>query len=143
MSGPPSSGSASVFDSSPAPGTKTSQDHKRLPRVHLIRCRGVKLFLPKDFFRNWLFQALKFWVLSKFVFFSFIVTYFLKFCHNLSLWICPQFEIFSLVTFRVFKCFHNFRFCVLSQLECLSCVAIWVFALKLVLVMSHLSLCVV
>ena len=29
--------------------TKTLQDPKRLPSVHLIGCLGVKLFLPKDF----------------------------------------------------------------------------------------------
>ena len=27
---------------------KTLQDHKALPRVHLIGCRGVNLILPKD-----------------------------------------------------------------------------------------------
>ena len=27
---------------------QTSQECKTLPTVHLIRCQGVKLFLPKD-----------------------------------------------------------------------------------------------
>ena len=30
---------------------KTSQDCKTLPRVHLIGCQGVNLFLPKDCFK--------------------------------------------------------------------------------------------
>ena len=30
---------------------KTLQEYKRLARVHLIGCGGVKLFLPKAFFR--------------------------------------------------------------------------------------------
>ena len=32
---------------------KTSQDCKTLPRVHLISCQGVKLFLPKKQFEVW------------------------------------------------------------------------------------------
>ena len=30
---------------------KTSRDRKTRPRVHLIGCRGLKLFLPKDGFK--------------------------------------------------------------------------------------------
>ena len=53
---------------------QTLRDRKMLPRVYLISCWGVKLFLPKDvlkFVRNWVVTI---WVF--------------EFCHNLSFGFC-------------------------------------------------------
>ena len=57
---------------------KTSRDCKWLPRINLIGCWGVKLFLTKDFW-----QKLFFWFEFEF-FFNFVITWVVKFCHNTS-----------------------------------------------------------
>ena len=41
-------GGSAIDKATPCSLRKTSQDCKMLPRVHLIGCQGVKLFLPKD-----------------------------------------------------------------------------------------------
>ena len=59
---------------------KTLQDRKRLPRVHIIGCRGVKLFLPKR-----LPKVVSEIELSEFEFWSFVRISVCEFCQNLSL----------------------------------------------------------
>ena len=82
---------------------KTSRDRKRLPRVHLINCWGVKLFLLK------LFK-----VLSEIIF-SFVTLLVFEFC--------------SILSFCYYFFFSSVAIGVLSQFE-LSLVIIWVFALS-------------
>ena len=46
---------ATYKHSTPPPLRKKSRDRKWLPRKHLIGCRGVKLFLTKDFWSHFEF----------------------------------------------------------------------------------------
>ena len=112
------------------------QDRKRLPRVHLIGCRGVMLFLPKysfKFCQNLNCQNLSFWVVttSAFGFYhnsSFWVFEFccylssqnfsFEFCHSMS-WV---------VTIKFFALCHNLSW-VLVDIWVFSFVTIWVFEL--------------
>ena len=112
---------------------------KKLPRVHLIGCQGVKLFLPKysfKFCQNLNFQFLSY--LSQFQFLVFITIQVLGFCfwcHYLSFDFChnissvfSQFELLCFVTIWVWFC-CNLSFVTiwaLSQFEFLSFVTIWV-----------------
>ena len=120
---------------------KTSQDHKRLPKAHLIGCRGVKLFLPQYCFQVcqklncqnlsfWVLSQYEFWVLSKFRFLCFVTFVgefccYLRFkvfvtiwvvgpCHSLSFWVLSQFEFLSgskLEFLRFFTIFLFFLSC--------------------------------
>ena len=85
---------------------KTSQDSKRLPRVHLMGCWGVKWFLLKGFF-----LCFWNWAMSEFEFFS-----------------CVKIWVLNLVTIWVFEFYHNLRFGVLLLFQFLSFVPIWVVA---------------
>ena len=70
--------------------SKTFQDHKTLPRVNFIGCRGVKLFKLKHRFRfcqNLNCQNLSCWVLSQFEFSGFITILFFEFCCYFSFWV--------------------------------------------------------
>ena len=97
---------------------KTLQDRKTLPKVHLIGCWGVKLFLPKDFLKfcqKWSCHNLIFWVLSQFEIRVLSQFEFFAFCHNLSFWVFSQFGFchnlsFWVVTFSVFGVWQKFEF---------------------------------
>ena len=101
------------------------QDRKTLPRVHLISCWGVKLFLPKDcinfvkilFVRTWVFDFFSL-TISVFGFHhnsSFLVLLFFEFLSFVAIWIVTIW-VFSCVTIWVVFC-HKLSFWVLSQLK--------------------------
>ena len=66
---------------------KHRENHKMLPREHLIGCPGVKMFLLKDPFKVFFIHNLRCHI-SSFV----TCWFFLLFCHNLSSWVWSQFE---------------------------------------------------
>ena len=72
-------------------------------------------------------HILSFWVLSHFLFLSFITIRVFDLCHNFNFWVWSQFELLSLITIWVFEFDHNLSFWVLSQFEFLSLITIRVF----------------
>ena len=115
--------------------SKTLRDRKTLPRVYLLSCRGIKLFLAKDCFKfcqKLIFQNFSFWVLSIFefefcqclnltfftiwVFFVVVAIWFFlglsqfKFLSFVTIWVLSQFEFLSLFRTWVFEFSHNLGF---------------------------------
>ena len=69
---------------------KTLRDCKTLPRIHLISCQGVKLFLTKYFWKfcqKFSCQELSFWVL---IHLDFSHNFSFAFCHIFSFWAFSQ-----------------------------------------------------
>ena len=81
---------------------KTSRDRKWLPWIHLIGCRGVNLFLIKDFCQN-----LFFWL--EFEFLSVVTIWFVEFWQSLNFWNLSNFEL-NFVPIQVFEFCYYSRF---------------------------------
>ena len=84
---------------------KILQDRKRLPRVYIIGCRGVKLSYQK----TCLMFCQKLGIIRNFNF-KFCVTIWIDFFHSLSFWVLSHFEFLSLVAIGFFEfcCYFSF-----------------------------------
>ena len=115
---------------------KISWDHKTLPRVHLINCRGVKFFLPKNCFKlclNSICHNLSFWVFSLSQFNFLVLSQSIFFQNLVAIWVFElcwslsghnlSFEFYHNICFELCR---NLCFCVMCQFE-LSFIALWVF----------------
>ena len=88
---------------------------KTLPRVHIISCQGVKLFLPKDFFLVLKLSFIRIGVLTEFDF---------EVCHSLSFRVLLQIEFFEFFLLLLFWCLSFVAFLVLWQFKILRLVRI-------------------